>query len=249
MARFFAPPSAWNADRVLLDLAETRHACEVLRLKVGDRLTVFDGAGQAAEGTLSAANRHGGEVTVESARQSSRAACAITLIQAVPKGKLMEWILEKATELGVSRIVPVLTNRTVVQIDGPDGERKQEKWQRAVIEACKQCGQNWLPQVDAPLPLTSFLNSNELGGFGMFASLYPGARPFRDVLSAASDVNAASVFVGPEGDFTPKEVEAMLAWGAVPVTLGPIVLRVETAALYSLSILAHTFQPQHSRDE
>jgi 16S rRNA (uracil1498-N3)-methyltransferase len=159
-----------------------------------------------------------------------------TLVQAVPKGKLFEWILEKATELGAARIVPLLTERTVVQLDGAERERKREKWQRAVVEACKQCGQNWLPVVDEPVSLPVFLRTPAASD-AWVASLHPGAVPVREAFSGrlAGDV---SVFVGPEGDFTGQEMERVVGWGARPVSLGRIVLRVETAAMYCLSVLS-----------
>ncbi|MEI6872655.1 MAG: RsmE family RNA methyltransferase, partial [Verrucomicrobiota bacterium] len=161
-----------------------------------------------------------------------------SLIQAIPKGKLFEWILEKATELSVASIQPLLSERTVVHLEGLERVRKQEKWQRVVIEACKQCGQDWVPTVQPPLTLGEVLQVDLLGG-ALVASLHEGARPMRDVLSELS-VGDMSVFVGPEGDFSSGEMEKIVAWGARPVTLGPLVLRVETAAMYCLSVLAHS---------
>ncbi|MEK0445278.1 MAG: hypothetical protein RLZZ399_599 [Verrucomicrobiota bacterium] len=248
MARFFAPPNAWRGDMVSLDAAESRHACEVLRLKSGDSLSVFDGAGRIAAATLLAAHRQGADLRLESVSTEPRAAVELTLVQAVPKGKLMEWILEKATELGATRVVPVLTERTVVQVDSGDALRKQEKWQRVVLEACKQCGQNWLPRIDAPVSLKEFLRGERPAPCTVFGSLYPGAVSFPEALadagmaSGGSDPTGAMALIGPEGDFTETEARDLMLWGARPVTFGPIVLRAETAAFYSLSVLRHSLR-------
>lgn len=241
MPRFFAPPASWETRLVRLDSDESRHAAEVLRIQPGQHLTVFDGVGRSAVGVLRKASKQGAEIEIESCIESPRVPCEVVLIQAVPKGKLMEWILEKSTELGVSRIVPVITERSVVQIDSGDVLRKQEKWQRVVVEACKQCGQNWMPLVERPVSLTAFLGANQCGDFSMFGSLHPGSMGLGEALESASSPRDASVFIGPEGDFSASEAAALTAWGALPVSLGSMVLRVETAALYCLSVLGHTF--------
>ena len=238
MYRFFAPPSQWAWGRVVLDEAEGRHAAEVLRLRVGDTASVFDGAGRAAEIRFLSVGKRRVEGEVVRERLVPRPDFELTLVQAIPKGKLFEWILEKATELGVSRIVPLLTERTVVQLDASERERKSEKWERVVVEACKQCGQNWLPLVDLPVTTAQFLKK-EPSGRAFIGSLHPGAVSLGTALREGLP-KAVSFLVGPEGDFTPDEMERFRAWGAQPVGLGEIVLRVETAAMYGLSVLGHT---------
>ncbi|NBV87574.1 MAG: 16S rRNA (uracil(1498)-N(3))-methyltransferase, partial [Verrucomicrobia bacterium] len=200
-------------------------------------LSVFDGEGRVAASRLLVAGKRSVEAEVLSLHCDPPPEARLSLIQAIPKGKLFEWILEKATELSASSIQPVLTERTVIQLDGQERARKQEKWQRVVVEACKQCGQNWLPTVHPPLALSEVLHKR-LEGESLVASLHEGALPLREVLSGGlgSDV---CVFVGPEGDFSAAEMAKIVAWGARPVTLGPLVLRVETAAMYCLSVLAH----------
>ena len=138
----------------------------------------------------------------------------------------------------MARIVPLLSERTIVQLDIGEGERKCEKWERVVVEACKQCGQNWLPRVEAPLTTAQFLQT-EPSCRAFVGSLHPGAVPFGEALRGGLPAKVAFL-VGPEGDFTPAEMERFCAWGAQPVDLGEIVLRVETAAMYGLSVLSHT---------
>jgi 16S rRNA (uracil1498-N3)-methyltransferase len=238
MHRFFAPPANWAGARVALDEAEGRHAAGVLRLRVGDAAVVFDGQGRAGEIHLLAVGKRLVEGELVWERRVPRPAFELTLVQAVPKGKLFEWILEKAVELGVARIVPLLSERTVVQLDGAERDRKREKWERVVVEACKQCGQNWLPRIEAPVTLGQFL-SEAPSGRAFVGSLYPGAVSFGEALRAPLP-RAVSMLVGPEGDFAPEEMERLCAWGAQPVGFGEIVLRVETAAMYALSVLGHT---------
>lgn len=238
MHRFFVPPVRWSNGRVLLDEAEGRHAAEVLRLRVGDEAVVFDGQGRLGEIRFLAVGKRG--VEGELVRECSvlRPSFELTLVQALPKGKLIEWILEKAAELGVARVVPLLSERTIVQLDGPERERKREKWERVVVEACKQCGQNWLPRVDTPVSVSQFL-AKEPACRAFVGSLHPGAVSFGEALRVPLP-RAVSVLVGPEGDFTPEEMSRFCAWGAQPVDFGEIVLRVETAAMYALSVLSHT---------
>ncbi len=176
----------------------------------------------------------------------------VNLLQAVPKGKVMEAIIQKATELGVSRIVPLLTERVVPQLGDKSGAHKAEKWRSVAIEAIKQCGSAWLPEVEPPVTLEEFLGRKETCELSLVASLQSGSRPARDYFR---DLNAGlgrmpqsvSVWIGPEGDFTPEEAEMIKASGALPITLGRLVLRTETAAIYCLSIVNYELQSSSPR--
>jgi 16S rRNA (uracil1498-N3)-methyltransferase len=150
----------------------------------------------------------------------------------------MDLILQKAVELGASTIVPLLTRRTVVRLDKEDGSHKQERWQQIALEACKQCGRNQVPRVTHPGSLEEFLKQPR-EGLLLLASLQSGAVSIKEALAKVTDHHDVTVVVGPEGDFTPEESAAALAAGAIPVTLGPMILRAETAALYCLSVLGH----------
>jgi 16S rRNA (uracil1498-N3)-methyltransferase len=172
--------------------------------------------------------------------------CRIVLAQAVPKGKNMDLIIQKATELGAAEIAPLLSERTVVRIEDEQGEAeaKRAKWQAIAIEAAKQCGQNWLPTIGLPKSPKEFL-AERAKDFDLLwiASLQPDARHprawLRDFAPPAAAPKSALVLVGPEGDFTPAEVAMAKAAGCRPITLGPIVLRTETAAIYCLSVLSY----------
>jgi RsmE family RNA methyltransferase len=158
-SRFYIPAERWNPEHLVLDEEEAHHCLDVMRCREGDRVIVFDGAGSEAEAEIVATAK--GSVTVKATLfgTTPRPTTSITLGQAVPKGKNMDLIIQKATELGASRLVPLLSERTVVQLDGEDLDKKRQKWQRVAIEACKQCGQNWVPEVAAPVKVEAFARS------------------------------------------------------------------------------------------
>ena len=244
MPRFYIAPHVWNPDRLALDGSEAHHAVDVLRMKAGDRATVFNGEGSEAEVEIVKANRNGVELRRVGLHKTPSLACRITLAQAVPKGKNMELIIEKATELGAAGIAPLLSERTVVRGTEDDHVRKQHKWQRVAIEACKQCGQNWVPKVHVPRTPKSFFDLADRHDLTLIASLQNDAQPLKKVLAEFAPKRPASVLilVGPEGDFTPAELSLAKSHGCRPITLGPIILRTETAAIYCLSVLNHELQ-------
>jgi 16S rRNA (uracil1498-N3)-methyltransferase len=244
MPRFYIAPHAWNPDRLALDAGEAHHAADVLRMKAGDRATVFNGEGAEAEVELAKVGKHQVELRRVALQSTPALSCRITLGQAVPKGKNMELIIEKATELGAAAIAPLLSERTVIRGSEDEHVRKQHKWQRVAVEACKQCGQNWLPKVHVPRSPKAFFEAGERYDLMLIASLQADAQPLKKVLAEFGAKRPASVLIliGPEGDFTPAELALAKSHGCRPITLGPIILRTETAALYCLSVLNHELQ-------
>lgn len=243
MPRFYIPPFAWNPDRLALDSAEAHHAVDVLRMKEGDRATVFNGEGSEAEVEFAKVGRQGVELRRLSVHKAPPLACRVTLGQAIPKGKNMELILEKATELGAAEIVPLLSERTVVRGTEAEHERKQHKWQRTVVEACKQCGQNWVPRVHPARTPKAFFEGGAKYDLMLIASLQGDARSLKERLAEfGGRPKSVLILVGPEGDFTPAEIALAKSHGCRALTLGPIILRTETAALYCLSVLNHELQ-------
>ena len=210
---------------------------------------MFDGAGREAAAVIVEANPKGVTLKLSASAKTLPPPCAITLAQAVPKGKNMDLIVQKAVELGASEIAPILSDRTVVQLDADELEKKRGKWQEVALEACKQCGQNHLPAIAKPSPPKEFFERSERGELMLIASLQPDARPLKSILAEFVSTHSrlprtVTVMVGPEGDFTPAELSLAKSSGCIPVTLGPIILRTETAAIYCLSVLAHElFQP------
>ncbi len=242
MHRFYIPPALWNLDALALDEAEAHHATDVLRIQPGERVVVFNGLGTEATAEVTAVAKRSVALKAVLHSKTPPLPCRITLGQAIPKGKTMDLIVQKATELGATGIAPLLSERTVVQCAEGDAEKKREKWHEVAVEAAKQCGRNWLPTVQTPCNLKEFFAAGERYDLMLIASLQPDALHPRQVLdehlaTAGKKPASVLVLVGPEGDFTPAEISLAKGYGCRPITLGPIVLRSETAALYCLSVL------------
>jgi 16S rRNA (uracil1498-N3)-methyltransferase len=240
---FSTPPSADPAE-IALSSAESHHLVTVNRARAGDTVTVFDGRGSEWVCELSRADGDAARLRVRFAQKARPLLYAITLGQALPKGSFMDAIVRKATELGAARIVPLESERTQVHLEGERSDRKVDKWQTAALEAAKQCGNPWLPEISPVQPAASFIESARGYDLKLIASLAPGARPLKSVLSehratAGRQPKSALWLVGPEGDFTPAELNLAQACGFAPITLGPLVLRCETAAVYALSVLGY----------
>lgn len=242
MHRFYLAPEAWRGDTLVLEGSEAKHCAEVLRHKEGDSIVLFDGRGNEATVSVTSVSRNRVATEIRTRQQIAALPARVTLAQAVPKGKTMDLIVQKAVELGAVRIVPLLSARTVVQLDRKEVARKHAKWQGVAIEACKQCGQNWLPDVASPRTVAEFLTGEQPEGLTVIASLQPDAKHLKQLLrdhgaETGQRATAATIMVGPEGDFTPAEISLAKSHGYLPITLGPIILRAETAAFYCLSVL------------
>jgi 16S rRNA (uracil1498-N3)-methyltransferase len=247
MHRFYCPDQLPQDRVLLLTSGEAHHGLHVLRIRPGERVLVVDGQGTESLAEVGKVDRDGIRLTVLERHSLPPQACQVTLIQALPKGKIIEWIIQKATELGVSRIVPLLTQRVVARLDPNESAQKARKWQTVAIESIKQCGSAWLPQVDVPITPGQFLARGERFDLAVVASLGSCSRhprAFFDQFQAQyhRSPKSIAVWVGPEGDFTSEESAAIQSAGVVPITLGPLVLRSETAALYCLSILNYEVQ-------
>ncbi len=244
MSRFYVPPDEWRPSSMVLEGAEAYHCLEVLRRRAGDKVVVFNGEGQEATARIHSVDRYRVELEVQGILRSPPLAARLVLAQAVIKGKRMDYALEKATELGASEIIPLVSERSVVRFDAAEARRRQAKWSRVAVEACKQSGQNWVPAVREPVTVSTFLEAELPAELCLAASLQEGARPLPAILAEFEELHgkrprSALVLIGPEGDFTPAEMQRALQAGCQPLTLGPIVLRTETAALYCLSVLGY----------
>jgi 16S rRNA (uracil1498-N3)-methyltransferase len=245
MHRFYVAPEDWDPRGLALRGSEAHHARHVLRMQTGDKLVLFNGRGR--ELTAEIANVADHEIRLRKLHESETAPlrCRIVLGQAIPKGKNMDLIVQKAVEIGAAEIAPIISDRTVVQVGLETAAQKQSKWQQIAIEAAKQCGQNWLPRVHAPRKLGEFFSALEQSfDLRLIGSLQPDAQHLKKILAAYSNEhgnrpNCVLMLVGPEGDFTPAELALARRYGCQPITLGPIILRVETAAIYCLSILSY----------
>jgi 16S rRNA (uracil1498-N3)-methyltransferase len=223
--------------------AEVHHAVDVLRIAVGETVVVLDGAGHEFSCAVRAVGRKAVALHVTQTLFSPAPSCRVTLVQAVPKGKLLETIIQKATELGAFRIIPLLSERVATRLDDEAAREKAEKWRPVAAEAIKQCGQRWLPQVEVPVTLPDLLARGEKFDLSLVGSLQADARHPREFLhsfqTAKGRPASIRLWIGPEGDFTDSELSAIRDAGGCPINLGPLVLRSDTAALYALSIVSY----------
>src|SRR5207248_7778915 len=223
MHRFYLSPEHWGPSALTLRGTEAHHASDVLRMKSGSRLVVFNGRGR--EVTAEVVDVTGQEVRLRKLHETETPPlrCRITLAQAIPKGKNMDLIVQKAVEIGAAEIAPLISERTIVDLGTKEAEQKQAKWQQIAIEAAKQCGQNWLPQVHAPQKLRDFFSSVEAGvspaprsvsqpgrlppqfDLRLIGSLQPDAIHLKYILTDYTEQHRyrprkLSMLVGPEGD-------------------------------------------------
>lgn len=279
--RAYAPDATPDAAEITLGGEESHHLVAVNRCTRGDPVIAFDGRGREWRCECLDASRHAARLRVHTTMQATPLPHAITLAQALPKGATMDEIVRQATELGAAHIVPLITERTQVHLDGDRAEKKTAKWRTTAIEAAKQCGNPWVPEIAPVQKLDDLLRWASLspatpkssaatsasetatptvaaGDRGdhpktdarktfdlmLVASLHAGTRTLRDVLDHyrthhPQPPRSALWLVGPEGDFSPSEMTAIITAGCAPVTLGPLVLRCDTAAAAALSVLSY----------
>jgi 16S rRNA (uracil1498-N3)-methyltransferase len=242
--RFYNP----NLSSGKLSPEESHHAADVLRLRSGDSAAIFDGKGTEARVRLTQVSAE--EVSYEtlSTARTLPPTCRIRFGQALIKPVGMDLLIQKLTELGVSEIWPIASERSVSK---PSGEKRMShRWESIALSACKQSGQNWLPKIHEASPLDTFLSSpNPAPPVGrIIGSLQPEAKPLPALLAAVRQTGnppALDLLIGPEGDFTPAEIGRARSAGFQPASLGPLVLRSETASLFIASILHYEFNLPH----
>jgi 16S rRNA (uracil1498-N3)-methyltransferase len=252
MHRFYITPETWNPDALVLTGSEVHHARDVLRLNPGMKAVLFNGEGREITAEVVEVGRDQVRLRKLHETQTAPLRCRITLAQAIPKGKNMDLIVQKAVEIGAAEIFPLISERTIVGLDAKDAAQKQIKWQQIAIEAAKQCGQNWLPQVQLPRKLKDFFSSvaavsdrrSNQSHLHLIGSLQSDAQHLKKILANYQSEHGdrptnVLMLIGPEGDFTPAELSLAKTHGCLPITLGPIILRVETAAIYCLSVLSY----------
>ena len=245
--RVYCSPGTVNPSEITLSPDESHHLVSVNRAREKDTVVAFDGKGAEWICELAVADRKAARLAVRFTQKAKPLPYRITLGQALPKASGMDAIVRKATEIGVARIVPLESERTQVHLDHDRSEKKTEKWQVAALEAAKQCGNPWLPEIAAVDKAMAFMESAKGYDLKLIASLQPGAKSLKSVLAAYQASRGgppANVLwlIGPEGDFTPAEMSQSKTFGFEPVTLGPLVLRCETAAVYALSVLSYELQ-------
>jgi 16S rRNA (uracil1498-N3)-methyltransferase len=229
MPRIHCPAPLATGQSLALPAGAARHV-QVLRMQPGEQLTLFNGEGGEWEARIERMGRAEVQVLVQEPR-------AVHLAVGIPANERMDWLVEKATELGVASIQPLMTSRTVLRLSGERARKKRDHWQAVAIAACEQGGRNRIPAVHEVMDLRDWLAAPAAAGLRIALSLAPGARTLAQASAGGEPVLALS---GPEGGLTAQEQEAAAAHGFIPVTLGPRVLRAETAPLALLAALTLT---------
>jgi len=235
--RFYCPVSLSAVSRIDLPENAARHACRVLRLRAGDDLVLFDGAGGEYAARIAEVGRERVSVDVLQWRDvESEAPIKITLVQALQAGEKMDLTMQKAVELGVARIVPVASKRSVVRLDGERALRRLEHWRGIVASACEQCGRNRVPEVAPLAGLDRWLGQPAASGAWRLM-LAPGAAQTLNSLAPPAPGGELELLIGAEGGLALEEVEMASAAGYVAIRLGPRILRTETAGLAALAAI------------
>ena len=235
--RVLIPPDAVQRDRITVsDPAHVHHLLHVLRIRPGDPLECFDGAGRSYTGRVLQRLRQAVIVSIES-REGALPSARLVLVQALIKPERFAWVVQKATELGVERLVPVVSARTGVRPVADRLERQVERWRRISREAARQCGRRDVPQVERPQPLEQAIPAVAQGVRLIMPTLAVPAVPLTEGVADLRGAEAAAALIGPEGDFTPEEAALAQRHGARAVSLGRLTLRSETAAVATLAVL------------
>jgi 16S rRNA (uracil1498-N3)-methyltransferase len=240
LTRIFVESKLASGDVLLLPPGPAQHLSRVLRLQAGAALRVFNGRGGEFDATIESLRRDAVTLRVSTQHVVERESpLQITLLQGIARGEKMDLILQKATELGVTAVVPLTTARSTVKLDDKTALRKQAHWQGVVIGACEQSGRNRIPAIATPLGLAAAAAA-DTSSLKLLLAPDDGAGTLKTLLQTAARADAAlqiSLLVGPEGGFDPQETEIAKQAGFQPCRLGPRVLRTETAALTALAAL------------
>ncbi|MEW6182884.1 MAG: 16S rRNA (uracil(1498)-N(3))-methyltransferase [Bacillota bacterium] len=247
--RLFIPRKDWREDVVPVRGEDVRYLTRVLRLGTGDAVTVLDGQGREFSAVIKTVSKEAVLLAlVREITPDTETGVKVTLFQAVPKGDKMDLVVQKTTELGAFRIVPVITERVVVRPDETQAARRRDRWQRIARDASRQCGRSVVPAVESFL---SFQAALELHHDASLTGIMPwegeADLSLRGFLTGVLNVPPAerrggiSIFIGPEGGFSLAEVEAARMLGVVTVSLGKRILRTETAGMVTLALVLHAF--------
>jgi len=228
LTRVYVDAALSPGGTVALPPDTASHLAKVLRARTGDEIVLFNGDGREFDGRVDTVRGSRVTAAVGDGREVDRESpLRITLVQCLPRGDRMDLIVQKATELGVSRIVPVLSQRSVVRLDKSQTESKIAHWRAVAVSACEQCGRNRLPAIDSAQPLLNYLGGSPSGSPGRWV-FEPDSYPPAQGVAATGPVEIA---IGPEGGFAPDELEAFRVAGFAQAGLGPRILRAETAAI------------------
>lgn len=242
MHRFMVAPEQIQDKRITLTGEDHKHLSQVLRLGPGDIIGVFDGSGMEYEARLIKVDKAEALAEILSSRLSdTEPRLRVTLLQGIPKGEKMDWIVQKAVELGVYQVIPVITQHTVVKLDQKERQKKAERWNRIAREAAKQCKRAFVPQVLTPVSLDEMLKLRD--NYDAAVLLYENEQKkcLKELMICytINKIGDIALFVGPEGGFSSLEVYKCFQNGFAVAGLGKRILRSETAAISGLSIIMY----------
>ncbi|MGD0917055.1 MAG: 16S rRNA (uracil(1498)-N(3))-methyltransferase [Thermodesulfobacteriota bacterium] len=239
MPRFYVPHPWIEKGMLRIEGDEVRHIRKVLRLKAGDEVVVFDGSAKEYEGTIVKEGSNAVVIAVQNVLSSeSESPLEIVLAQSLLKGEKMDYLIQKATELGVNRIIPFYSSRTIPLLEESRRLKRYHRWKRIAVEASKQCGRGVVPKIEPLQDYLSMVQTANQDSLRLILWEKEGAR-LRDVLMGSKDKKRIFFVVGPEGGLTQEEVEHAQREGFIYVNLGRRILRSETSSLCLLSILQY----------
>jgi len=238
MRRFYALPQNIADNQIIITDDQAQHITTVLRLQAGEKIIVCDGTGLEYTCSLLSVGKNCIAEILSSEMSKSEPKVSLTLFQGLPKGEKMDWIVQKCSELGIVNIVPVLTERCIVKLDDKEAQKKQERWQKIALEACKQCGRARVPQVSAPASFKVALKMLKEYELTLVAYEEEQTNAVGQALDNFQGEKLA-YFIGPEGGIDEQEHKALIENGSKSVTLGRRILRTETAAITMGAILLY----------
>jgi 16S rRNA (uracil1498-N3)-methyltransferase len=239
MARFYVPQPQVEQGMLKVEGEEVKHIRKVLRLKEGDEITVFDGLGKEFEGTIVEERLSSVVIRIENVTSSKKdSPLEITLAQSLLKGEKMDYLIQKATELGVEDIVPFVSSRSIPLLEKSKRLNRQHRWERIAVEASKQCGRGVVPKIEPLQDYSEMLWTAPSNAVRLILWEREGMK-LKKILGTSKERKKIFFVIGPEGGFSQGEIEEGKKAGFIPVTLGKRTLRAETASLCFLSILQY----------
>jgi 16S rRNA (uracil1498-N3)-methyltransferase len=239
MARFYVPQPQVEKGMLRMEGEEVKHIRKVLRLRAGDEIVVFDGSGKEFEGTIVEEGLSSVVIKVQNVASPKRdSPVEVTLAQSLLKGEKMDYLVQKATELGVKEIIPFISSRSVPLLDKSGRLKRHHRWERIAIGASKQCGRGVIPEIESLQDYSEMLQKVSPNALRLILWEREGTK-LKGILERSKERKKIFFVIGPEGGFSQEEVEEAERAGFIPVTLGKRILRAETASLCFLSILQY----------